>query len=69
MAPAGTRHAIVERLNREIVATLGAAEMRERFAGQGAEPRPGTPEEFSAYLGTEVAKYARLVKTAGIQPQ
>src|SRR6185503_21054117 len=41
MVPAGTPRGIVERLNREIVASVGSVEMRERLAGQGAEPRPG----------------------------
>lgn len=67
LAPARTPRAIVEKLNRDIVQCMHSADMRERLAAQGAEPRTGTPAEFSAYLRAEVAKYARLVSEMGVQ--
>ena len=69
VAPARTPHAIVEKLNRELVASMQSAEMRERLAGQGAEPRTSTPEEFAAYLKSEIVKHARIVKEAGLQAE
>jgi tripartite-type tricarboxylate transporter receptor subunit TctC len=68
-APARTPHAIVDKLNREIVALLQGAEMRERLAGQGTEPLTSTSDDFAAYIKSEIAKYARLVKEAGLSVQ
>src|SRR5688572_24035998 len=48
LAPAGTPRAAIERLNRDTAKALESAEVRDRLQAQGAEPMPGTPEEFSA---------------------
>ena len=69
LAPARTPRAIIEKLNREIVQCMQSADMRERLAAQGAEQRTGSPAEFAAYLDAEIAKYARLVKELGLQPE
>jgi tripartite-type tricarboxylate transporter receptor subunit TctC len=67
LVPARTPHAVVEKLNREIVQCMQRADMRERLAAQGAEPRIGAPAEFAVYLQAEIGKYARLVKEMGVQ--
>jgi tripartite-type tricarboxylate transporter receptor subunit TctC len=65
VAPAGTPPDILARLNRAFVAALNAPETRTRFAGLLAEPVPDTPEQFGAFMKSELAKYAVVVKATG----
>ena len=65
LAPAGTPKAVVATLNREIVKTLSTPYLRDRLGNEGAEPIGDTPEQFSAYLKTEVTKWAKVVKASG----
>ena len=44
---------------------LAAPELREKWLASGAEPAASTPEEFSAFIGKELPKYARIVKETG----
>jgi tripartite-type tricarboxylate transporter receptor subunit TctC len=67
LAPAGTPPAVIERLNRETVRILESAEVRDRLLAQGAEPMPGTPEAFAAFMQDEMAKWAPVVKQAGVK--
>ena len=69
LAPAGTPREIVTRLNTESVRILRSTEMREYLATQGAEAVGNTPEEFSRHIQSELAKWARAVKAAGVKPQ
>jgi tripartite-type tricarboxylate transporter receptor subunit TctC len=66
VAPARTPQSIITQLNREITRILQTPETRERLAAQGLEPAADTPEHFRSYIGTEVAKWAKVVKHAGI---
>jgi tripartite-type tricarboxylate transporter receptor subunit TctC len=66
-APAGTPSAVVAQLNGALQKLLAAPDIRERFAGLGAEPLASTPEEFSAHIRSEMAKWSQLVKAAGIK--
>ncbi len=66
LAPARTPAAIVSRLHRELVAILGMAGIKDALVAQGVEPRPSTPADFAAYIRAEIAKYRKVVKTAGI---
>jgi len=65
-APARTPAAIVKRLNGEINPILALADVKARLDAMGLETKPGSPEAFAAYLRTEVAKWAKIVKTTGI---
>jgi len=67
LAPAGTPMPLIQRLNREVVKALDAPEVRERLLAQGAEPMPGTPEAFASFMQEEMAKWAPVVKQAGIK--
>jgi tripartite-type tricarboxylate transporter receptor subunit TctC len=67
LAPAGTPPAIVKKLNAEIVKVLKSPDVAARLAGQGAEPVSNTPEEFSAYIKTEMVKWAKVIKASGAQ--
>ena len=66
MAPAGVPRAIVDKLAAEIGAIVRSREITERFALDGAIAVGSTPAEFAAFLKTEMLKWARVVKDAGI---
>jgi tripartite-type tricarboxylate transporter receptor subunit TctC len=59
---------IVARLNAEVKRVASLPEIRERFAVEGLEPTPSTPEEFRRHLKAEVDKWARVVKAANVKP-
>ena len=69
MAPAGTPAAVIERLNKEVVAAVSAPDTRELLDKNGAEVLTSTPAELSAMIRDGVAKYAKIVKTAGVSAQ
>ena len=69
LVPAGTPRPIVEKLNREVGRALEAADVKDRLQGQGAEPMRGTPEAFAAFMREEMAKWAPVVKQAGIKAE
>ena len=66
--PARLPKPIVDKLNSAMVATLNEAAVREKLALQGLEATPSSPEEFSAFLRAEIAKWAKVVKDTGSQP-
>jgi tripartite-type tricarboxylate transporter receptor subunit TctC len=68
-APAGTPHAIIEKLNGALNAALATDEVRARLAIEGAEPEPITPEDYAALIDREVAMWSDLVKAVGIKPE
>jgi len=68
-APAGTPPEIVAKLAASIRKTLAQPEVRARFLALGLDPAPSSPEELGAFLRAELAKWERLVKDAGIQPE
>lgn len=67
VAPARTPAAIIARLNAAATAAIESPGVREKLAPQGAILAGGTPEEFSAFLASEIAKWTRVVQTAGIK--
>ena len=69
VAPAGTPREIVARLNTEIVNVLQASDTHERLAAQGFEVRTSTPEQMGAYIRSELAKWAPIVKQSGVTPE
>jgi tripartite-type tricarboxylate transporter receptor subunit TctC len=70
VAPAGTPKAIVDLLYREVAEALRKPDVIERLATQGGNDLVGnTPEEFAQVIKNDLAKYAKLVKAAGIQSQ
>ncbi len=66
-APAKTPAALVNLLHREIVKVLNRADVKEKFFNIGVEVVGGTPEEFSAYIRTDRAKWGKVIKNAGIR--
>jgi tripartite-type tricarboxylate transporter receptor subunit TctC len=65
LAPAGTPREIVNRMQQDVARVLATAEMRERFAAQGAVPVPNTSEEFGAFIRGEIDKWSKVVKFSG----
>lgn len=68
-APANTSTAIVNRLNGEITQIVVLPDVRERLAAQGLELNTGNAAEFTAFVRGEVAKWAKIIKTIGIEQQ
>ena len=68
-APAGTPPAILARLHKEISEIQNGPEMQKQFANDGAEIVRMSSAEFSAFIATELAKWGRVVKEAGIKPE
>lgn len=69
MVPAKTPPAIVSRLSQEIGRALRLPEVRDRLLTQGMEPVSNTPEEFSAYVRSEMTKWAKVVKASGAKAE
>jgi len=66
LAPAKVPRPIIDRLNKEIVALLQSPEVQKMVIAEGGETVPGTPEEFAAFLKSELPKWAQVIKKAGI---
>ena len=66
--PAATPRDLVTKLNVDFVRAFSDAAVKERLLGQGAEVSPGTPEQFGAFVKAEMAKWAAVIKRAGIKP-
>jgi len=70
LAPAGTPRDIVLKLHAGVVKALQDAAVKKRFIDDGAEPAASaSPEDFSTLIRVEIAKWAKVVKAAGIQPE
>jgi tripartite-type tricarboxylate transporter receptor subunit TctC len=69
LAPAGTPRPIVARLNAEIVKVMQAPEMKERLAAMATEPVTSTPEAFAQLIREEIAKWGKVVRTAGLKAE
>jgi tripartite-type tricarboxylate transporter receptor subunit TctC len=69
IAPAGTPHELVKRVNAELRQILTQKAIVEQLAAEGTIPVPDTPEAFSAYIGSELVKWAAIVRMANIKPE
>jgi len=65
LAPAGTPREIVNKIHNDVAKALENADVRERFAGQGALPVGDTPEQFTAFIRSEIDKWTQVVKFSG----
>jgi tripartite-type tricarboxylate transporter receptor subunit TctC len=66
VAPQGTPQDVVQKVARDTAQALQAPEQRERLIGVGAEPAGTTPDQFAAFIKSEMEKWARVAKAAGI---
>jgi tripartite-type tricarboxylate transporter receptor subunit TctC len=69
LVPAGTPQEIVRKLNEAIVKVLKSPELRDRLTRDGADIIASIPQEFRAYMKSETAKWAKVIREAGIQAQ
>ena len=67
VVPAATPSSAIASLNKALVSALNDAQIKEKLRVQDMLPRPGTPEQFAALLQSESARYAKIVKQAGIR--
>jgi len=68
VAPAGTQPDIVTRISSEIAGIVKQPEIADRLSKEGADPVGGTPQEFGRYLRSEIEKWRKVIRAAGIQP-
>ena len=69
LAPAGTPKDVIARLNAEANKALAAPEVREKLAAAGIEPAGGTPQQFGDFIQSEIARWAQVAGSAGIQAE
>ena len=69
IAPAGTPKAVIDRLHGELSAVLATSETRKRFETEGGEAVQMSSEDFGKFIVSETAKWAKVVKEAGIKPE
>lgn len=67
LAPAGTPADIVKQVNADMQKVLTNPDTVKSMLAAGAEPKPGTPEEFGAFIQAELAKWSKVIKDAGIK--
>ncbi len=67
VVPAKTPRTIINRLNKEFTAALTLPDIKEFLFTQGLDAAPSTPEAFGAYIKSETAKWAKVIKAAGIK--
>ena len=65
LAPAGTPREAIALLNNEIIKVLRLPDIGDRLAGDGAVAVGSTPEEFGAYIKSEMAKWGAVIKASG----
>jgi len=69
MAPAGTPPAVVAKIHTDTVRVINMPDVRERFVSQAAEPGGNKPEEFAAFIQSEIAKWAKVIKASGAKAE
>ena len=67
VAPAGTPKEVIAKLNAEYAKAVSDNSVRQKLLDAGIEPVTSTPEELSAYIKSETAKWAKVIKDAGIK--
>jgi tripartite-type tricarboxylate transporter receptor subunit TctC len=66
LVPAATPRELVMRLNADLARAMSAPDIRDRLAGEGAEPTVGTPDQFAAFVKSEITQWTKVIKNAGI---
>jgi tripartite-type tricarboxylate transporter receptor subunit TctC len=69
LAPKATPRAIVTKLNREVVAIVNLPEVKTNLLAEGAEPVGNSPEEFGDFIKAEIAKWGKVIRTAGLRAE
>jgi tripartite-type tricarboxylate transporter receptor subunit TctC len=69
LAPAGTPKDVIDRINAAANKIIAQPTLKTRFGELGADTVGGTPEQFGAYIKEDLARWAKVMKEAGIKPQ
>ena len=69
LAPAKTPPSVVAKLATETQRIMKLADVRERITGLGAQPVGGTPQEFGAFIRSEIAKWQKVIRDAGVKAE
>jgi len=69
VAPAGTPRAAIDRLNAAVKKIVATPELKARLDAEGAQAAAGTPEEFGAFIASEMERWGAVLRKAGIEPQ
>lgn len=67
-APARTPATIISRLNADIVRVLASPDVKTLLEQQGTQPAGGSPADFGAFIQSEIEKWSKAIKAAGVQP-
>ena len=67
LAPKATPRAVIVKLNREVVAIINLPEVKSHLLAEGAEPVGNTPEEFGDFIKSEIAKWGKVIRAAGLR--
>lgn len=67
LAPGGTPRSMIDRLNAEIHKAMAGPDMKKALEANGAVPTVSTPDEFTDFIRSETARYAKIIKSAGIK--
>ena len=67
LAPKETPRAIITKLNREVVAIINLPEINSHLLAEGAEPVGNTPEQFGEFIKSEIAKWGKVIRAAGLR--
>ena len=68
LVPAGVPAPVLTRMNADIVRVIRLPEVQERFASEGGDVVGNTPEAFAAFIASEIAKWTKVAKEAGVKP-
>ncbi len=69
LVPTGTPPAVIAKVNADTIRVLNMPDVRERFVSQAAEPGGNKPEEFAAFIQSEIAKWAKVIKASGAKAE
>ena len=69
LGPAGTPHAVVDRVNAEMNRIFTDPAIKERFSQLGFESAGGTPGDFAAVIAAESAKWSKVIRDANVKPE
>jgi tripartite-type tricarboxylate transporter receptor subunit TctC len=69
VAPAGIDSALAKLLNEAVAKVVSSDDVRRGYNNVGFTPKTSSPQELQSYMASEIAKYAKIIETAGIKPQ
>ena len=69
LAPAGTPKEVIAKLNAEVNKALAAPDVREKLAAAGIQPAGGSPQQFADFIQSEMTRWGKVAKDAGVQPE